>query len=96
MIATRRPFDRFCRTSRALLRANPRAGKTMNPNDKVYDEPSQVKAVDGCVEVDGPDQVDVALTPEAAIETSERLLSQAFSARGQKRLKRHPHQADQG
>jgi hypothetical protein len=32
-----------------------------------------VRAVDGCVDVGGPDQVDVTMTAEAAEETSERL-----------------------
>jgi hypothetical protein len=64
----------------------------MSPKSEVFGEPSEVKAVDGTVEVDGPDGVDVALTPEAAEETSERLLGQAFKARGQRRMKRYPHQ----
>ena len=59
--------------------------------DTTYDEPSDVKAVDGRVEVDGPDAVDVSLTPEAAEETSERLLQQSFKARGQTRLKNNTH-----
>lgn len=59
--------------------------------DIIYDEPSDVSAVDGAVEVDGPDAVDVILTPEAAEETSERLLGEAFKARGQRRLKNYPH-----
>jgi hypothetical protein len=59
--------------------------------DSVYDEPSEVKAVDGQVDVDGPDAVDVSLTPEAAEETSERLLQQSFKARGQTRLKNNAH-----
>jgi len=57
----------------------------------IYDDPSEVKAVDGKVDVDGPDQVDVTLTPEAAEETSERLLHQSFKARGQTRLKHSTH-----
>jgi hypothetical protein len=57
----------------------------------VYDEPSDVEAVGGAVEVDGPDAVDVAMTPEAAEETSERLSDQAVKARGQRRLKNYPH-----
>ena len=57
----------------------------------VYDDPSVVAAVDGAVEVDGPDAVDVAMSPEAAEETSERLLGEAFKARGQRRLKNYPH-----
>jgi hypothetical protein len=32
------------------------------------------------------------MTPEAAEETSDRLLRQSFKARGQTRLKGHPHQ----
>lgn len=66
----------------------------MTTKDNVYDEPSTVNAVDGFVEVDGPDAVAVTLTVEAAEETSERLLSQAFNARGQRRLKRYPHRPE--
>jgi hypothetical protein len=58
---------------------------------QIHNEPSDVAAVDGSVEIEGPDAVDVALTPEAAEETSERLLGQAFKARGQRRLKNYPH-----
>jgi hypothetical protein len=58
----------------------------------IYDEPSEVAAVDGAVELDGPDAVDVAMTPEAAEETSDRLTNEAVKARGQRRLKGLPHQ----
>ena len=68
----------------------------MTEKDRLYDEPSDVRAVDGCVQVDGPDAVDVCLTPEAAEETSERLLRGAFEARGQRRLDRLPHRPDNG
>jgi len=61
-------------------------------NRTVYDEPSDVKAEAGSVQVDGPDAVDVAMTPEAAEETSERLASEAVTARGQRRLARFTHQ----
>jgi hypothetical protein len=57
----------------------------------LFDKPSEVEAVKGQVEVEGPDDVDVALTPEAAAETSDRLLRGAFKARGQARLKDLPH-----
>lgn len=57
----------------------------------VYKEPSTVRAVDGLVDVIGPDNVDVTFSVEAAEETSERLLSQSLKARGQRRLKRYPH-----
>ena len=49
-------------------------------------------AVDGAVQMDGPDDVDVALTPEAAEETSERLAEESVRARGQRRLGGIPHQ----
>lgn len=49
----------------------------------VYDEPSAVDAEDGVVVVDGPGPVDVRLTPDAAEETSHRLLTGALKARGQ-------------
>jgi len=43
----------------------------MSPEKRaIYDDPSSVAAVDGAVELDGPDAVDVAMTPEAAEETS--------------------------
>jgi hypothetical protein len=60
--------------------------------ERVYDRPSEVDAKDGTVELDGPDAVNVALTPEAAEETSERLTNQAVKARGQRRLAGFPHQ----
>ena len=50
----------------------------------IYSEPSDVTAEDGVVNVDGPDAVDVALTPDAAKETSDRLLEGALEAQGQK------------
>lgn len=54
----------------------------------VYSDPSSVSAVDGDVLVVGPDAVDIAMTPDAAEETSERLSDQAIKARGQRRLSR--------
>ena len=52
-------------------------------DDKVYDTPTQVDAVDGKVVLDGPDGVAVLMTPQAAEETSHRLLEGALDARGQ-------------
>ena len=56
----------------------------------VYPDPSRVAASEGAVEVEGPDEVDVALTPEAAEQTSERLEAEAVRARGQRRLAKLP------
>jgi hypothetical protein len=63
----------------------------MTDKPTIYDEPSSVRAADGAVEIDGPDAVNVALTPDAAEETSDRLLSASFEARGKKRLDKLPH-----
>ncbi len=52
-------------------------------DDKIYEEPSEVAAEDGSVKVVGPDSVDVTLSPEAAAETSDRLLHESMKARGQ-------------
>ena len=53
-------------------------------DSEIYDDPSDVDAVDGTVVVKGPDAVDVKLTPGAAEETSDRLLHSAMKARGQR------------
>ena len=58
-----------------------RFSRMTNPT---YDEPSNVDAEDGQVIVKGPDAVDVRMTPNAAEETSERLLEGAMKARGQR------------
>ena len=52
-------------------------------SDKVYDEGSKVTAKDGTVYVNGPDGVDVHLTPSAAIEISDQLLEGGMAAHGQ-------------
>lgn len=49
----------------------------------IHDEPSEVDAEQGVVVVSGPDAVGVRLTPDAAEETSHRLLTGALKARGQ-------------
>ncbi|MEJ7934620.1 hypothetical protein WG907_10160 [Sphingobium sp. AN558] len=51
---------------------------------KLYDQASHVAAEEGQVLVDGPDGVAVALTPDAALETAERLTAQAAQAAGQR------------
>ena len=50
---------------------------------KPHDSPSDVDAEEGEVLVDGPDGIAVSLTPDAASETSDRLLFAAAKARGQ-------------
>ena len=50
----------------------------------VFDEATQVTAKDGEVILDGPDGVDVKLTPEAARETSTRLWDGAAKAKVQR------------
>ena len=52
-------------------------------SERAYKEPSKVDADEGEVMVDGPDGVAVSFTPEAAEETSDRLLHAACKARGQ-------------
>ncbi len=53
-------------------------------DEEIYDEPSDVSAKEGVVSVKGPDSVDVRMTPDAADETSERLLYGSLKARGQR------------
>ena len=55
-----------------------------------YVTPSEVEAEEGLVSVDGPDGVAVTLTPDAAIETSERLLQAGSVAKGQTRAEKTP------
>lgn len=55
---------------------------------KAHDQPSDVSAEDGEVQLDGPDGLAVAFTPEAAEETSERLLTGAMAAFAQRSAKR--------
>jgi hypothetical protein len=56
----------------------------MSSKPELFDEATKVTAKDGEVILDGPDGVDVKLTPEAARETSNRLWDGAAKARGQK------------
>ena len=60
---------------------------------QIYEKPSTVTAEEGDVLVVGPDDVDIALTPDAAEETSNRLLEGSMKARGQRLFKDYPHRA---
>jgi hypothetical protein len=62
--------------------------------NRVYDQPSTVEAHEGWVIVDGPNGVAITLTPEAAEETSNRLLCSAAEAAGQRRLKGGGHDGE--
>ena len=55
----------------------------MSSEPELFDEPTKVTVKDGEVILDGPDGVDVKLTPEAATETSDRLLYAAGQAKSQ-------------
>lgn len=55
----------------------------MMTKDKIHDEPSEVMAEKGAVAVKGPGDVDVRFTPDAAEETSNRMLEESMKARGQ-------------
>lgn len=62
-------------------------------DDELYDEATKVTAKEGEVILDGPDGVDVKLTPEAAEQTAANLEDGAVVARGQRRMKDNPHRA---
>jgi hypothetical protein len=51
---------------------------------KPHDRPSRVVAEEGEVLIEGPNGIALSLTPEAAEETSQRLLAGATRATGQK------------
>ena len=55
----------------------------MSSEPDLYDEPTKVTVKKGEVILDGPDGVDVKLTPDAARETSTRLWDGAAKAKGQ-------------
>ena len=59
--------------------------------EKLYDEATKVTAKNGEVILDGPDAIDVKVTPEAAEETADNLIAGVAEARGQRRLKDLPH-----
>jgi len=61
---------------------------------RIHDTPSEISAEDGSVVVDGPDGVAVSLTPEAAEETSARLLDGAAEASGQRHFAKLDHRPE--
>jgi hypothetical protein len=58
---------------------------------ETYDEATEVTTEEGKVILDGPDGVDVILTPEAALETGGRLIEGAAEAVGKERLAKVDH-----
>jgi hypothetical protein len=58
---------------------------------QTHGQPSEVVAADDKVLVEGPDAVNVALTPEATLETGGRLIDAAAEAAGQRREKTIDH-----
>jgi hypothetical protein len=75
--------DRACEwpepdQSRAIVTA------MKSKSDELFDQATEVSAKDGEVILDGPDGVDVKLTPEAARETSTRLWDGAAKAKAQR------------
>jgi hypothetical protein len=63
---------------------------------KVYDEATDVKPEHGFVSLEGPDGVSVLMTPEAAAETSDRLLDGAAVAKGQQANERRKAERPSG
>ena len=57
--------------------------------ERIHNLPSEVTAEDGVVFVDGPDGLAISLTPEAAEETSERMLFGAMAAQRQRAEKKN-------
>jgi hypothetical protein len=51
------------------------------PDDDTYDEATEVTGKDDQVILDGPDGVDVKVTPEAAEQTADNLIEGAVMAR---------------
>lgn len=78
-------LHRAKRGKSALFRANSAAAVRypLMTDEPIYDEPTEVDAVEGAVVLKGPDAVDVKMTPAAAEETSNRLLEGSMKARGQ-------------
>lgn len=50
---------------------------------KAYDEPTKATPIEGEVVLNGPDGVDVSITPDAADESARRMQSAAKVARSQ-------------
>jgi hypothetical protein len=58
----------------------------MTKETETYNKATEVTTEEGRVLLDGPDGVDVALTPDAALETGHRLVEGASEAVGKDRF----------
>jgi hypothetical protein len=67
--------------------------RVMGKDTELFNEATKVTAQNGEVVLDGPDGVDVKLTPEAAEETGDSLLEESVRARDQRRMRDNPHRA---
>ena len=84
-----RPSPRRSVSVRRRAEERRRAGSVSTGMDeRAHDTPSEINAEDGEVLVDGPDGVAFSFTPDAAIETSERLFEGGLAAQGQRVEKR--------
>lgn len=50
----------------------------------IYTEPGEVSVENGAVALNGPDNVHILMTADAAEETSDRLMTGALKARGER------------
>ena len=55
---------------------------------ETYSKPTDVTSEKGRVFLDGPNGVDVAMTPDAAQETGDRLIDEAAKAAAEERPKK--------
>ena len=59
--------------------------------DEPHDIPSDINAEGGEVHIDGPGGTTLAMTPRAALETSDRLIDGATKAAGQNAMAHARH-----
>jgi hypothetical protein len=63
----------------------------MSKETQTYNKATEVTTEEGRVLLDGPDGVDVALTPDAALETGNRLIEGAAEAVGKEHFAKMDH-----
>jgi hypothetical protein len=75
--------DPFADIGGRCFGTQPRAVRFFNMANKAHDTPAEVDAEHGDVKVIGPGGIAYSFTPDAAAETSDRLLHGAAKANGQ-------------